>query len=464
MSVLCRVSRFWPERSLYRAGNAVLVALLTASICAALSAEESAPRAAVLDTSSPLAAFEQLWRLTRERIYPPQRVETHFDKATYDLLRAKAGALESVAELPAIFNPFLNSLKVSHTQLYGRHDLEHAFFRSLFSTLDLNSPPFSHTGMQFVRQLDRWWVREVWDGLPADRAGLRRGDELLSIDGLPFTPQRLCDGGTRRSKEAQVIELRRHNALISIALPCVWQNPHASLHKAMLNSVRRLPVENSEVGYLHLWTGTGTLTEQRELFEAEVASLGDTDALILDLRGGFGGAWYEHLDPFFANREGFFAFTVINREGSTVYEPDAHETASPYTRPMVVLIDEGTRSGKEAVAFQFKKSGRATLIGTTTRGAFNAGTGLFVDGDSSLVYYLSVAEYRLDGQRIEGVGVAPDLEVPYPVVGLATAPSSGAASGSRGDPQLAAAIAYLAKTLGADSAGLAERDQATATR
>jgi carboxyl-terminal processing protease len=401
----------------------------------------------VLDTSSPLAAFEQLWQLTREQIYPLQRAETHFDAATYETLRAKAKGLNSVAELPGVFNPFLNSLEVSHTQLYGQHDLEHAFFRSLFSTRDLNTPPFSHSGLQFVQQSGRWWVREVWDGLPADRAGLRRGDNLLTIDGSTFTPQKLCDGGSRRSTEPQLIELRRGTALLSVSLPCVWGNPHASLHDALLNSEQKLPVGDHEVGYLHLWTGTGSVADRRELFRAAVANLADTDALILDLRGGFGGAWYEHLDPFFANRDEFYAFTVIDREGSTVYQPEAHETSAPYTRPMAVLINEGTRSGKEAVAFQFKKSGRAVLIGTTTKGAFTAGKGLFVNDNSPLVFYLSVAEYRLDGQRIEGVGIAPDIEVPYPAVRPFAALTSKAIDDSGGDPQLAAAIAYLSGVL-----------------
>jgi carboxyl-terminal processing protease len=213
----------------------------------------------------------------------------------------------------------------------------------------------------------------------------------------------------------------------------------------MANSVREISIDDHRIGYLHLWTGTGD--DGAERFHAAVASLAETDALILDLRGGFGGAWYEHLDPFFANREGFFAYTVINRKGSTVYQPEAHVTAAPYERPMAVLINEGTRSGKEAVAFQFKKSGRAALIGTTTEGAFSAGKGLFVDDVGPLLYYLAVAEYRLDGQRIEGVGVEPDLVVPFPVVAPREASRKDSAADGREDPQLAAALEYLSGLL-----------------
>ncbi|MEE4109175.1 MAG: S41 family peptidase [Halieaceae bacterium] len=415
-----------------------------ATVCpgaAPASETEGVAAPPVLDSRSAVTAFEQIWNLTQEQIYPPRIAATHFDEATYRELRDRISTLDSVDALPAVLNPFLDSLGISHTQLYAKHDLEYAFLRSLFSTREPDQPPFSHFGVQLLYHGDRWWVREVFDGLPADRAGVERGDALLRLDGKPFTPQRMCDGGERHGSEAQSLELRRGRRVIRVSLPCVRQNPHASMHDAMTSSVRTIDLGDREVGYLHLWTGTGA--EGLERYRAAVARLKDTDALILDLRGGFGGAWYEHLDPFFADREGFFSFTVINREGSTLYPPGAHETAEPYTRPMAVLINEGTRSGKEAVAFQFKKSGRAALIGTTTRGAFSAGKGLFVDDDGPLVYYLAVAEYRLDGQRIEGVGVAPDIVVPDPVI-RADDLSPGQ---YREDAPLAAALAYLADVL-----------------
>ena len=76
-----------------------------------------------------------------------------------------------------------------------------------------------------------------------------------------------------------------------------------------------------------------------------------------------------------------------------------------------MLINGGTRSGKESLAWQFKRSGRARLFGTTTEGAFTAGRGIFADRNAPYMLYLSVAEYQLDDTKIEGVGVAPDVEV-----------------------------------------------------
>lgn len=106
-----------------------------------------------------------------------------------------------------------------------------------------------------------------------------------------------------------------------------------------------------------------------------------------------------------------------------------------YDRPLVALINEGTRSGKEALAWQLRHSGRAMLVGVRTRGAFTAGRGLFTD--PALPYFLLVAnaEYRLNGATIEGVGVPPDVVVPFP------------GDGSGRDPQLARALALARMAL-----------------
>lgn len=90
-----------------------------------------------------------------------------------------------------------------------------------------------------------------------------------------------------------------------------------------------------------------------------------------------------------------------------------------------------TRLG-EVIAFGFKKAGYGKLIGTRTAGAVTAGR-LFLVGDQAMLY-LAVADVRVDGLRLEGLGVIPDLEVPFHLP-FATEP----------DPQLEAAIAELAK-------------------
>jgi carboxyl-terminal processing protease len=96
-----------------------------------------------------------------------------------------------------------------------------------------------------------------------------------------------------------------------------------------------------------------------------------------------------------------------------------------------VLVDGGTRSGKELVSRALQKSRRATLVGERTAGAVVAGQVLPLS-DGSLLF-LAVQDILVDGERLEGVGVKPEIEVP------AALPF---AEGK--DPQLEATLSRLA--------------------
>jgi carboxyl-terminal processing protease len=80
-----------------------------------------------------------------------------------------------------------------------------------------------------------------------------------------------------------------------------------------------------------------------------------------------------------------------------------------YDKPMVVLINRGTRSAKEFLSYEFKSSHRAKLVGTRTAGAF-LGAGTFHVGSDGLLE-LPVLGLKVNGQLLEGSGVAPDLVV-----------------------------------------------------
>ena len=100
-----------------------------------------------------------------------------------------------------------------------------------------------------------------------------------------------------------------------------------------------------------------------------------------------------------------------------------------------MLIDGGSRSGKEMLAYAFKKHKVGLLIGERTAGAVLGGTARPLS-DGSLLF-VAVTDVRIDGEKLEGVGVSPDIEIdrklPY---------SAGK------DPQLRAALEALAKAAG----------------
>lgn len=403
-------------------------------------AEADAVEPAVEATPLAVVVLDRVWAEAKARIYPPRLATERFTDNVYESLRRHAERSESLESFAPRLNEFLLSLDVSHTQFYTDTEVNFYFFRSLFTTQDIEAPAIAHLGLQGTPSPDGWIVREVFDGLPAAQARVYRGDRLLTIDDLPFDPYLACNREGLEPEQPQQLRLARGGEEKALLVRCVRQNPNASMRDAMSASAKRFPMGELEVGYLHLWAGTHEQILER--FLELVAELADTDALVLDLRGGFGGAWYDYLDPFFANRDGYFDVTVETREGSEIVPPEPRSNQAPYDRPMIVLINEGVRSGKEALAYQFQKSGRALLIGATTAGMFNAGMGLFVEPEEPYFLYLSVAESLLDGQRVESVGIAPDLEVPYSL-----SPALG-----DDDPQLRAALTILERMLSGPAA------------
>ena len=119
---------------------------------------------------------------------------------------------------------------------------------------------------------------------------------------------------------------------------------------------------------------------------------------------------------------------MIGRDGETI------RFAPTWRKPVVLLVDGGTRSGKEILAFAFQEYGIGPVVGSVTAGAVVGGSP-FLLSDGSLLF-LATMDSTVNGTRLEGIGVTPDVEVkldlPY---------AAGA------DPQLESAVNILLETI-----------------
>jgi carboxyl-terminal processing protease len=138
------------------------------------------------------------------------------------------------------------------------------------------------------------------------------------------------------------------------------------------------------------------------------------------LRDGWGGAVPEYLDLFNARAP---TMQVTDRNGESEFED------VKWRKPVAMLINGGTRSGKEVLAYGFKKYRLGEVIGTRTEGAVLAATAFLIGGGLLL---LAVEDVRVDGERLEGVGVTPTIEVEADPTSMA-----------HGDRQLERAVAVL---------------------
>ena len=95
-----------------------------------------------------------------------------------------------------------------------------------------------------------------------------------------------------------------------------------------------------------------------------------------------------------------------NRTASTYY--------SQWEKPVVMLINDGSRRAKEILAYGFQQYDIGPVVGTPTAGAVTAGRAFIMPDDSLL--YVAVADVYVDETvRLEGVGVTPDVTVPFSI-------------------------------------------------
>ena len=148
---------------------------------------------------------------------------------------------------------------------------------------------------------------------------------------------------------------------------------------------------------MHVWSyASRRIQSALEDLIAE-GPLEDADALVWDLRGGWGGAQPQYLDLFNPRAP---TMQVKDRNGETGF------VDVKWRKPVAMLINEGTRSGKEVLAYGFKEYRLGELIGHRTEGAVLAATAFLIGDDGLLL--LAVEDVLVDGQRLEGVGVDPD--------------------------------------------------------
>jgi carboxyl-terminal processing protease len=329
----------------------------------------------------------------------------------------------------------LSELAASHTGYYTSADPSYYQLLDIFSGgLQRSLRQFfpdgqvSYPGIGvFTRQLGgKTFVAGVLEGLPASKAGLVVGDEIIAADGEPYHP--LESFATKTGRDVTLVIRRRVDGPTEeVVVAPVRIKPNEAFLKAMEESARIIDADGVKIGYIHVWSYAGASYQQ--LLERELSSgkLKGADALVWDLRDGWGGAQAEYLNLFNGRAP---TTTLINRDGR-------QSTANvAWRKPVAMLVNEGTRSGKEILAYGFKEYGIGEVIGSRTAGAVLAGRAYLLHDGSLLL--VAVADVLVDGRRLEGVGVMPTIPVP-----------SALAYAQGQDAQLDRAVEVLSRTVSA---------------
>lgn len=379
--------------------RAALAALLFAATAAQAQFSNDAPG----NGQAPYRVlFDELDKIVSEHFYNPAAVPK-FRNAL------NAGrAPQTIPDADETMARALRALGASHTGRYTPDQIEYFELLDIFQTSGFRKTPAIHdghiayAGIGLVARdiTDRTFVTHLYDGAPAQKAGLRVGDEIVSVNGAPYRPIESFKGQAGREVTLQV-RRRAGAAPISIEVPVAMLRPNQVLSEAIRNSVRVVERNGQRIAKLRLWTfGSGGMSGlMNEILASD--ALRNADGLVLDLRSRWGGRGSEAADFFLSRTRDM---TIIGRDGKEI------PVVARWHKPMVAIIDGGSRSSMEIIAYSLRRAG-IPLIGTRTAGAVLTARS-FLLSDNSLVL-LAINDVRLDGKRFEGIGVTPDIDVPF---------------------------------------------------
>jgi carboxyl-terminal processing protease len=298
--------------------------------------------------------------------------------------RARSSAAER-----AVVHAFLGELDVSHLALYS--EASHAHLMAELAGRDVPT-----LGFQLVEDAGAFHVARVLEGGPASVSGVRRGDRLVALDGLspersprldwrsddaalPDPPTHLLLGET--GDEVQLVLERAPGERYELRLSFA----DYSGMDALRASVRVAEVGPYRVGYAHAWyipfSGLSRFVER-----CIADTFAGCDALVFDLRGRGGSA----------------------AEAARIVEL-LHPERGAWRKPLVVLVDAGTRSAKEVITSDLRRSHAAVVVGETTPGAVIPATFETLRAGGVLMFpAFTLGAYTHD---LEGHGIVPDVEV-----------------------------------------------------
>ncbi|HWD38259.1 MAG TPA: S41 family peptidase [Fimbriimonas sp.] len=307
----------------------------------------------------------------------------------------KAKAAQTREEFDRIVNAMIHDFKDSHFAFLTDSDQGYYLMDGLARPQSSRAMP--EIGAWFVPAADGYTVTMVLEGSEAERAGLRKGDLITLIDGHPFTP---VDSLRDKVNRSVTLTVRRGDRTLTPKVSVSDERCLEMFLQASRDSAKVIERNGRKIGYFHLWTQSSPAFQQA-LDGAVLGKLRDTDAFILDMRDGFGGRPNGYGDAFF-RPESWIEYKWNPRSGT--------KELFGYQRPLVLLINGGSRSAKEVLSYIFKKSKRATLIGQTTAGNV-LGTFPIRINDWSYIE-IPIEDVITDGKRLEGRGVTPDVAVP----------------------------------------------------
>lgn len=241
-----------------------------------------------------------------------------------------------------------------YTKFYDEQGVEEAKINS--------SGEYSGIGALTKKVEGKLKVVEIYEGLPADDAGLKVGDEILKIDNIEI----------KNIEKNDVSSLIKGAEGTEINLEILRQNKKYSYQivrkKVEMNPVPHYQMIDDEIGYISFIKfnkkASGSVKSAYKVLKSQ-----GMQKLILDMRGNPGGLLNEavNITNFFISKDE----VVVTTKAKLQKWSETYKTKNEpidLEIPLVVLIDGYSASAAEIVAGSLQDLDRAVIVGERSFG------------------------------------------------------------------------------------------------